>query len=68
MSDTAPKFVEARKRHRCTNCGRLIPVGSHYWRTWNESSDKREHGNCLDNEDQPMLEDGFNQNRTKVTK
>ena len=65
-----PKFVKARKPHRCTNCGRLIPVGTNYWCTYSEALgeevDKREHGNCLDNENQPLLDMGFNQNRYKV--
>lgn len=52
-----------RKDHRCDECGRKIPVGARYWSS--DDGGRREHTNCLEFEDQPLLDDGYNQNRPK---
>lgn len=51
-----------RKDHRCSECGRKIPIGSKYWS--NESGSIRQHTNCLLFEDQPLLPDGYNDDRS----
>lgn len=47
-----------RKDHRCSECGRKIPIGSKYWS--NESGTIRQHTNYLLFEDQPLLPEHYN--------
>ena len=53
--------VATRKPHRCSLCCRRIPIGSRYFSAGD--GEVREHTNCLDFEAEPLLVDGFNQNR-----
>lgn len=63
------KIHTAKKPHRCDMCGRLIPIGARYWRDYQEGGDcgalkdDRQHTNCLDFEAEPVLPEGYNQNR-----
>lgn len=53
--------IAKRKDHRCSLCGRRIPVGARYWSS--EDGLHREHTNCLDFEKEELLAPGYNQNR-----
>lgn len=53
--------IATRKDHRCYLCGRRIPIGARYF--CNDDGDNREHTNCLDYADEPLLKPGYNQNR-----
>lgn len=56
------KIHKAKKNYRCNECGRLIPVGTKYWRDYEATiefgciKNDKEHTNCLDFEDQPKVE------------
>jgi hypothetical protein len=56
----------ARKEHRCTLCGRRIPVGARYWYASgiDDLEDRREHTNCEDFSREPHLPPLFNSDRT----
>ena len=62
----------ARKPHRCTSCGRLIPAGHKYWGEYKDTPDEqvdiREHTDCLLYERMELLPEDFNSNRSKYTK
>lgn len=53
--------VAKRKEHRCSTCGRKIPLGHKYW-VKNEGQ-FREHTNCNLYVKEELLPDGFNRNR-----
>lgn len=63
------RCTTADKEHRCTECGRLIPVGHKYWKKFDPKKgiDRREHTNCLDYREHELLNANFNKNR-KVRK
>lgn len=54
--------VAKKKDHRCSECGRLIPIGHKYWS--NDTGEIRQHTNCLLYEDQPILPAGYNNDRS----
>ena len=54
--------IATKKEHRCSACGRKIPLGARYF----YDNGIIEHTNCLDYANQPMLELFFNQNRKSV--
>ena len=54
--------IATRKAHRCSECGRRIPIGERYWAS--DCGRWREHTNCEDFKDQPELPAGYNQNRS----
>lgn len=47
--------IASRKEHRCDKCGRRVPIGARYF----FDNGLVEHYNCLDFEDQPILDVGF---------
>lgn len=51
------KIHTSRKDHRCSECGRLIPAGTRYWRDFREDIDLKSHTNCEDFKGQPLFED-----------
>lgn len=53
--------VAIRKPHRCHLCGKRIPIGSRYFAS--EGGYEREHTNCMDYSDEPILDEWFNHNR-----
>lgn len=72
------KIHKARKNHRCGECGRLIPIGSRYWRDYDEGNyhddlghDNKTHTNCLEFENQPKVStievQKMNSKKTKQT-
>lgn len=61
--------VATKKDHRCSACGRRIPIGARYFVTGNgehglaHRETAREHTNCLEFENEPELPAGYNTNR-----
>lgn len=53
--------IAKRKTHRCDLCGRRIPIGARYF--CDENGDNREHTNCLDFTDEPLLNFWYNKDR-----
>lgn len=53
--------VAKRKEHRCTTCGKKIPLGHKYWSK--DEGQFREHTNCDLYSKEETLPDGFNRNR-----
>ena len=50
-----------RKDHRCSECGRRIPIGAKYFSE--NGGESREHTNCLLFEHEALLPSDYNQNR-----
>lgn len=55
--------IATRKPHRCHLCGRKIPIGSRYFTE--KGGERREHTNCMDFKDQPLLDPWFNADRKR---
>ena len=53
--------IAKRKPHRCSSCGREIPIGARYFS--DAGGEIREHTNCLEYEKYPLLDAGYNKNR-----
>lgn len=51
-----------KKDHRCTLCGKRIPLGAKYWSS--PTGGRREHTNCDVYTREPDLPDGYNHNRS----
>ena len=55
--------IATRKNHRCSECGKRIPIGARYFADCDGGI--REHTNCLDFENEDVLPIEYNSNRTK---
>ena len=55
--------IAKRKDHRCTECGRRIPIKARYFS--DEGGDIRVHTNCLNFENEEILPDMYNFTRPK---
>lgn len=53
--------IATKKDHRCDLCGRRIPISARYFAS--DGGYYREHTNCLEYEREPLLKEGYNQNR-----
>lgn len=58
--------IAKQKEHRCTSCGRKIPIGHRYWSR--DAGEFREHTNCDLYRKEELLPDGFNKNRRPARK
>ena len=54
--------VAKHKPHRCDICGKRIPIGARYFSE--DGGVVREHTSCVQYDNEPLLEIGFNQDRS----
>ena len=59
MSDNELQtHIATKKEHRCTTCGRRIPIGARYFSKWNPEAHEYtllEHTDCESYQSEPLI-------------